>query len=65
VEDNSMNSRQWNLMIYMVNDGNPRGEVKKHFSKEDMKTYDNMIVQLAKLREKDPNAAFSPVETDW
>lgn len=60
-----MDSRQWNLMIRMINDGDPRTKVAEHFSKEEMKTFDKMSAQLAELRKKNPKAAFSPVETDW
>ncbi len=60
-----MDARQWNLMIRMVNDEDPREEVEKHFSKEAMKTYDKMRAQLDELRKKNPKAAFYPVETDW
>lgn len=59
-----MNSRQWNLMIRMVNDGTPRTEVEKHFSSEQMKIYDSMCSELNELRKTEPNAAFSPVESD-
>lgn len=60
-----MDSRQWNLMIRMVNDGDPRAEVEKHFSKEDMKKYENMRSELAELRKDNPDVAFLPVELDW
>ena len=60
-----MNSNQWNLMIRMLNDGNSRMEVERHFSKENMKTYDKMKVQLDELRKKNPKASFSPVESEW
>lgn len=52
-------------MIRMVNDGDPRSEVEKRFSKQDMKTFDNMKAQLTELRKKNPKACFEPVETDW
>lgn len=52
-------------MIRMVNDGDSRAEAKKHFSKEDMKIFDNMSAQLAELRKQDPETAFDPVESDW
>ena len=60
-----MDSRQWNLMIRMVNDGDPRAKAQELFSAEDMCTYDKMKAQLAELRSKNPKAAFSPVETEW
>ncbi len=59
-----MNARAWNLMIRMVNDGNSREEAEKHFSPEEMKSFDNMCEELAEMREKDPRAAFWPVESD-
>lgn len=65
VEDNDMNSRQWNLMIRMVNDGDSREKVKKFFSGKDLEKFDNMRAQLARERKKNPKAAFYPVETDW
>ena len=60
-----MSARQWNLMIRMINDGDPREEAEKHFSEEEMEVYDRMIAELAELRKNNPNAAFSPVESDW
>lgn len=59
-----MNSRQWNLMIRMINEGDSREEAEKVFSKEDMRIFDNMTAQLAELRKENPNAAFSPVESE-
>ena len=60
-----MSARQWNLMIAMVNDDSSRKEVEKHFSKEEMEIYDRMYAEFAELRKSNPNAAFSPVESDW
>jgi len=60
-----MTGQQWNLMIRKVNEGKPRKEVEKYFSKEEMKTYDRMCAQLAEWRKKDPRAAFAPVENEW
>lgn len=61
-----MNSREWNLMIRMVNDGDPRTEVEKHFpKKKDMEIYDKMNAQLKELRKDNPKAAFWSVESDW
>lgn len=60
-----ISARQMNLMIRMVNDGDSREEAQKHFSKEEMKIYDSMVAELAEMREKDPRAAFWPVESDW
>ena len=60
-----MEARQWNLMIRMVNENVSRSEAEKKFSEEEMKIYDEMVADLAKLREKHPEAAYSPVESDW
>ena len=60
-----MNSRQWNLMIRMINDGDPREKAERQFSKVDMRTFDKMRLQLEELRKDNPKAAFLPVETDW
>ena len=48
----------------MINDGDPREVAEKHFSPEEMKVYDRMFDELAELRKNNPNAAFSPVESD-
>ena len=49
----------------MVNDDVPRSETEKEFSKEEMNTYDKMVSDLAELRKNHPEAAYSPVESDW
>ena len=51
-------------MIRMINEGDSREEAEKVFSKEDMRIFDNMTAQLAELRKENPNAAFSPVESE-
>ena len=60
-----MNSREWNLMISMVNYGYPREEVSAYFSEEKMKIYDDMKAELDEMRKTNPKAAFWPVELDW
>ena len=60
-----MEARQWNRMIWMVNNNIPRSEAEKEFSEEEMKTYDKLVSDLAELRKKHPEAAYSPVESDW
>lgn len=52
-------------MIRMVNEGDQRSEVEKHFNKEEMKIYDSMCAELAEMRKTNPKAAFWPVESDW
>lgn len=60
-----MDARKWNLMIAIVNNNEPRSKAEENFSPSEMKTYDRMVADLAKLRERYPEAAYHPVESDW
>lgn len=60
-----MNSCKTNIMIMMINERKPRTEVEKHFTKEEIKIYDEMNAQLKELRKDDPKVNFSPIESEW
>ena len=52
-------------MIRMVNDGDPRSEVEKYFSEDEMKEFDKMRTELDNLKRENPRVKFWPVELDW
>ena len=60
-----MDSRKWNLMIRMVNEGDSRTEAERLFSHDEIEIFDKMTVQLIELRKRNPKAAFAPVESEW
>ena len=60
-----LTSRQWNLMIRMANEGDPREKAERFFTEEEMELFDSMVAELAEMRKEHPGAAFWPVETDW
>lgn len=61
----NLSAREYNNIVRCVNDNTPREEVKKYYSKEKMKIFDEMTAQLKEERKKNPKAAFSPIESEW
>lgn len=60
-----MNSKSWNRLIGLVNQGNPPEALEGSLNAEEMEAYRSMYKDLMELRKKDPKAAYWPVENDW
>lgn len=60
-----MNSKNWNRLIGLVNQGNPPEKLEGSLSEEEMKAYKELYAELMELRKKNPKAVFWPVENDW
>jgi len=61
-----MTSRRWNQFIDFVNTGRPITDLKPPIQdKEEERIFNNMVLQLAGMRETDPDARFANVDIEW
>lgn len=60
-----MDYKRWNQLIRAVNDGDPAESINPPLNGEEKTIYENMERELSEMRKEHPEAAFSPVESDY
>ncbi len=61
----NLSAKEYNNIVRNVNENTPREEVKKYYSKEKMKVFDELSAKLKEERKKNPKASYGPVESEW
>lgn len=60
-----MNAKRWNDFIYAVNNNLPIESINPPVENEnEVRIFNNMVKELARMRESRPQAAFYPVEKE-